>query len=165
MDITCVGENQYKLKSKKGSLEVTLGEKVEIVSGGNTNSPFVIRQPGEYEVDGMSVFAYAATGGIAALVQVDDIKIFCLANIIDDSVIEEQETVDVVLLSCDNVGSKDLVEMIGKIEPSYVVPAGSKEFITKFVSTFEHTAREMPKLSLTKATINAEITDVVILTG
>ena len=125
MDITAVGKNTYKIKGKKGSVTVEVGKGVEIVGAAN-KTVFPINQPGEYEVEGISVFAYSAGETLATLVQVEEIRVLVVGNVLSDNIIDEMDAVDVAILGTEQVGSKALVEMVGKIEPSYIVPSGEE---------------------------------------
>lgn len=162
MDITRSGEKSYKIKGKRGAVTALVGKSIEIV-GGVSKTPFLITQPGEYEVEGISVFAYQADQTLAALVQVEDVKVLVIEESVSDALIEEMDVVDVVLLGTDVVASKELVTLVGKIEPSYVVPAGDEASVAAFVKDFEHTSRISDKLTLSKATMATDITDVVVL--
>lgn len=163
MDIARIAENKYRIKVKRGVAVVNVGVDVEI-QGTVSKTPFVITQPGEYEVEGISVFAYQTGETLASVIHVEDLKVLALASELSDSLIDDLDTIDVVIVNTDKMNSKASVAMIGKIEPSCVVPAGDATNITVFVKDFEHASRETNKLSLSKATLNSDITDVVVLT-
>lgn len=163
MDIVRVADKEYRIKGKKGSVISKLGMSVEIQSAGN-KTPFVIVEPGEYEVEGISVFAYRVEESLGTLIQVEDVKIFCVAGVMSDSLIDDLDTIDVVMLDVDKIEKKAGAAMLGKIEPSYVIPCGEEGMMAQFVKEFEHTARQTDKLSLSKATMSGDVTDVVILT-
>ena len=146
MDIARIAENKYRIKVKRGVAVVNVGLDVEI-QGTVSKTPFVITQPGEYEVEGISVFAYQTGESLASVIHVEDLKVLAA-----------------VIVNTDKMNSKASVAMIGKIEPSCVVPAGDATNIAVFVKDFEHASRETNKLSLSKATLNSDITDVVVLT-
>lgn len=163
MDIAKVAENKYRIKVKRGSVVVNVGESVEILSS-TSKSPFIITQPGEYEVEGISVFAYQTGETLASVIHVEDLKVLATSGVLSDSLIEDQGTIDAVIVNTNSTQSKENVGMIGKIEPSFVIPSGDGPNIATFIKDFEHTARETNKLSITRATLNSDITDVVILT-
>lgn len=142
---------------------VNVGESVEIQSS-NSKSPFVITLPGEYEVEGISVFTYLVEETLASVIHVEDLKVLTTSGILSDSLIEDQGTIDVVIVDTNKGKSKEGVVMMGKIEPSCVVPSGDADNVTQFIKDFEHTAREANKLSISRATLNSDITDVVVLT-
>ncbi len=163
MDVVKVGDHQYRIKGKKGSVLTRLGESVEIMGSGS-KSPFVITEPGEYEVEGISVFCYRVEEGLGVMIQAEELKCLSLAGIASDALIDDLDIIDVVIVDVDRLESKAAVTMLGKIEPSYVIPSGTAERVGQFVKEFEHTSRETNKLSLSKATMNSDVTDVVILT-
>ncbi len=163
MDIARIAENKYRIKVKRGFAVVNVGVDVEI-QGLADKTPFVITQPGEYEVEGISVFAYKTEDTLASVIHVEDLKVLATSSELSDSLIDDLDTIDVVIVNTDKMSSKASVAMIGKIEPSCVVPAGDTTNVAVFVKDFEHAARETNKLSLSKATLNSDITDVVVLT-
>lgn len=163
MDIAKIAENKYRIKVKRGSVLVNVGELVEIQSN-QSKAAFVITQPGEYEVDGISVFAYQTGSSLASVIHVEDLKVVSTSGALSDSLIEDQGTIDVVIVNTSAIPSKESVEMIGKIEPSTVIPAGDSSAIATFIKDFEHTSRDANKLSISRATLNPDITDVVVLT-
>lgn len=163
MDIARIAENKYRIKVKRGVAVVNVGVDVEI-QGTVSKSPFAITQPGEYEVEGISVFAYQTGETLASVIHVEDLKVLAVASELSESLIDDLDTIDVVIVNTDKINSKASVSMIGKIEPSCVVPAGDAANIAVFVKDFEHASRETNKLSISKATLNSDITDVVVLT-
>lgn len=163
MDIAKVSENKYRIKVKRGSVVINVGESVEIQSS-NSKSPFVITQPGEYEVEGISVFAYQTAESLASVIHVEDLKVLSTSQVLSDAMIEDQGNIDVVIADTNTGKPKESVAMIGKIEPSCVIPSGDSANIATFIKDFEHTAREANKLSISRATLNSDITDVVVLT-
>lgn len=163
MDIAKVAENKYRIKVKRGSVVVNVGESVEIQNNASKAS-FVITQPGEYEVEGISVFAYQVEETLASVIHVEDLKVLLTSGILSDALIEDQGTIDVVIVDTNIGKSKECVAMIGKIEPSCVIPSGDAANVALFIKDFEHTSREANKLSISRATLNSDITDVVVLT-
>lgn len=163
MDITVIDSKRYRLKVKRGQLAIEIGKSIEIETASNKGK-FLISKPGEYEVEGISVFAYAAKDTIASVIHVEDIKILLLAQTVSDALIEEMDTIDVVMIDTNALESKQWVELMAKIEPSIVLPAGENARVSQFVKDFEHSSRETNKLSLSKMTLNSDVTDVVILT-
>lgn len=162
MDITCIKNDQYKLKGKKGFVELTLGSSIKLVSTANDNT-LMIEQPGEYEVEGISVFAYNTQDSLSCMVQIEDVKILCSDVSIGQSLIDELGVVDVVLVGVGGGSNKEKLEMIGKIEPSYVIPSGDASSVANFVKEFEHTSRNESKLAISKTTLSSDVTEVVVL--
>lgn len=164
MDIIKAGKDSYTVKTKRGSLKAVLGERVEIVGAGRKDG-FEITQPGEYEVEGISVFTYNSAERLAAVIQAEGVTVLCADRVLADSIIEEMDTVEVAIVAVTSETSKAMVEMIGKIEPSYVIPAGEEGEIQIFLKDFERTAREAPKLSLAKTAVTMDTTEVVVLSN
>lgn len=100
--------------------------------------PFIISQPGEYEVGGISVFGYpsfhdsqkgAERGNNTIFkILIDEISICHLGDLghtLDAATIEEIGQVDVLLCPVGGeftINPKQAVEVIQKFEPSYVIP-------------------------------------------
>ncbi len=162
MDITAVGLNKVAIKAKRGLVRAEIGESVEITSSGR-ESAFVVTQPGEYEVEGISVFVFATELGHAALIQTEDIKVLIAKDSLKENYVEEMDIVDVVVVGLSEGSNKNIIEMLGKIEPSYVLPIGEKAAVEKFLKDFERSGREAAKLSLNKSSITADATEVVLL--
>lgn len=161
MDISYLGKDSFKIKAKVGSI-VADPEKLTIShkSGGDD---FVITQPGEYEVEGISVFGYKSNESRVFVVQFEDLRIAYLGNLskaLSEKSISELENTDVVIVSTDSMPIKDLVEVVAKLEPYYVLPYG--ENIAKFVASYEHSSRTVKSLSLSKVSLPEDLTEVIV---
>lgn len=164
MDITAINETSFRVKAKKGMVVSESGKRI-VMTGNTSKTPFEINQPGEYEVEGMSVFGYASESDVVYVMQIEDVRILTLGVALSESIIQELDVIDVILLNTDSLNSKDAVDMIGKIEPSTVVPYGDSVNVAAFVKDFEHGSRESDKLAIAKATLNSELTEVVVLSA
>lgn len=164
MDITAISRTSFRVKAKKGMVVSEGGTRI-VMTGNTSKAPFEISQPGEYEVEGMSVFGYATENDVAYVMQVEDVRILTLGSKLSEAIVQELDVVDVILLNTDSLNSKDAVEMIGKIEPSTVIPYGDSLNVAAFVKDFEHGSKESDKLSIAKATLNTELTEVVVLSA
>lgn len=162
MEIAVAGKNGFKLKAKRGTINYESGGSVTL-TGASAKVPFVITEPGEYEVEGVSVFGYASESAVTYVFQMDDVRIMTIAAKVEDKLIDELDIIDVAIVDTDNVGAKELVAMLGKIEPSYVIPHGEATRVAAFVKEFEHSSRESDKLVVNKATIPEDLTEVVVL--
>ncbi len=162
MDITAINDKNFRVKAKKGMVVVEDGVKV-VMTGNSSKAPFEINQPGEYEVEGMSVFGYPSESANVYVLQIEEVRILTLGSTLSESIVQELDVIDVILLNTDTLNSKDAVELIGKIEPSTVVPYGEQVNVAAFIKNFEHGSRESDKLSIAKATLNSELTEVVVL--
>lgn len=161
MDISYLGKDSFKIKAKVGTIvadptKLTISHK----SGGDD---FVINQPGEYEVEGISVFGYKTDSSNIYVIQFEDLRIAYLGNLtksLSEKSVSELENTDVVIVSADNMPTKDLVEVVSKLEPYYVLPYG--ETIAKFVASYEHSSRTVKSLSLSKVSLPEDLTEVIV---
>lgn len=107
---------------------------ISIVGGG----PFVISQPGEYEIKDVSVFGFSSYHddkqgtekgkNIIYLIEIDGFRICHLGDLggsLPAELIEEIGTVDVLCIPVGGkvtLGPNEAVELINQIEPSIVLP-------------------------------------------
>lgn len=162
MDISYQGKANFRIKTKQGFV-VTDSESVAVLHKGETGKGFVISEPGEYEIEGMSVFAYKEEDSTIYVIQAEDIRILHLANLnkaLSEKTINELENIDVVIVPTDNLAAKAAVEIIGKIEPYYVLPYG--EGIEKLITVFEHSSRKVANLPLSKISLSEDLTEVIV---
>lgn len=160
MDISYLGKDKFKIKTKTGSV---LAEQVGLTISHKTGGEdFVINMPGEYEVEGISVFGYKAENSNIYVIQYEDLRILYLGGIeksLSEKMITDLESVDVVILPMDSVPTKELVELVSKLEPYYVLPYG--ELTDKFVAAYEHGSRSVKNLNLSKVSLSADLTEVI----
>jgi len=164
MDITRAKE-EWKIKIKKGLVVVDGEGKVKIGSSGREES-FAISEPGEYEIEGISVFGYAANEQTIFVIQAEALRVLYLGNLkakLEEKLIEELDTIDAVIVKIDQLGVKEVGDLLGQIEPGYILPYGETTKIDEFVRSFEHGSKPMEKLSLTKTMIPEEATEVVVV--
>lgn len=161
MDISYLGNASYKLKTKNGF--VVANEASLTISHKSGEDDFVITEPGEYEVEGISVFGYKAEESNIYVMQCEDIRILYLGNMtrsLSDKDIANLENIDVVIVNVDMMSIKDIVEIVSKLEPYYVLPFG--ESIQKFVASYEHGSRSIKSLNLNKTTLPEDLTEVIV---
>lgn len=107
---------------------------ISIVGGG----PFVISQPGEYEIKGVSIFGFSSYHddkqgaekgkNIIYLIEIDGLRICHLGDLgggLPAELIEEIGTVDILCVPVGGkvtLGSNEAVELTAQIEPSIVLP-------------------------------------------
>lgn len=161
MDISYVGKEIFKIKTKTGVVSAT-PESLTIShkSGGDD---FVITLPGEYEVEGISVFGYKTEGNNVYVIQCDEMRICYLGNLekmLGEKTVSELENIDVVIVSTEMMPMKDLVEVISKLEPYYVLPYGENK--DKFIASYEHSSRSVKSLNLNKLSLNEDLTEVIV---
>ncbi len=160
MDISYLGKGNFKIKAKTGAV-LTDGSKLTISHKGGGDD-FVINQPGEYEVEGISVFGYKAEASNIYVVQFEDLRIAYLGELskaLSEKNISELENIDVVIVCVDMLSTKEIVEVIAKLEPYYVLPYGDS--IAKFVTAYEHGSRGVKSLSLSRASLPDDLTEVI----
>lgn len=161
MDISYLGKADFKIKAKVGT--ILASSKALTISHKNGGNDFAITQPGEYEVEGISVFGYKADEANVYVVQFDDIRVAYLGDIektLSEKTIGELENIDVVILSTDTLATKDLVEIVSKLEPYYVLPYG--EQVQKFIASYEHGSRSVKNLNLSKVSLPEDLTEVIV---
>jgi hypothetical protein len=161
MDISYAGKEQFKIKAKTGT--VTLDANKLSVAHKSGGDDFVITQPGEYEVEGISVFGYTTGESSVYVVQFDDVRVLYLGTLakpLSERNITELENIDVVIFNTDTLSNKDAGEVIGKLEPYYVLPYG--EGVAKFVASYEHGSRSVKNLNLSKVTLSDDLTEVIV---
>ena len=165
MDITYIEKDGLKLKTKRGS--VVIGhDGVATVTGKDAKTPFVISQPGEYEVEGISVFGYGQEGKTLLVVQVEELRVLYVPGLtspINEKLLEDLDSIDVVAAPGE-LEPKIFVQAVGAVEPSYVLPLGESRR-DELVKLFEHGSREATSLALARATLPQETTEVVVLSA
>jgi len=165
MEITYLGHSCFKLKGKQGTVlmdpygDATRNFKLPKVSvdivtishqhqdhnavdhamgTARRDKPFVIDAPGEYEINGISVFGFPSFHddmqgsergkNIMYIVHIDDVSVAHLGDLgheLDEKTIEAMGSVDVLLCPVGGVFTIDpkvAVSVIQSIEPSYVIP-------------------------------------------
>lgn len=161
MDISYLGDDGYKIRAKAGA--VMARQQQLTISHKSGEDDFVITQPGEYEVGGISVFGYKAEESNVYVVQGEDIRVLYLGNLdkpLGEKTITELENIDVVIVPTDTINVKDVVELVAKLEPYYVLPFG--ELTAKFIAAYEHGSRSVKSLSLSKLALPDDLTEVIV---
>lgn len=161
MDISYLGNSSFKIKAKNGT--VTAEAKALTIAHKSGGDDFVITQPGEYEVEGISVFGYKAEESNVYVIQFEDIRIVYLGDLskpLSEKTIAELENIDVVIVSVDSMPIKDVVDAVSKLEPYYVLPYG--EMTAKFVAAYEHGSRSVKSLNLSKVALPEDLTEVIV---
>jgi len=160
---------------------------ISIVGGG----PFVISQPGEYEIKGVSIFGFSSYHddkqgaergkNIIYLIEVDVFRICHLGDLgerLSSELIEEIGTADILCIPVGGkvtLGTNEAVELTAQIEPSIVLPMhfnlpginqkifGDLNPVDEFLSKMEVEDKTvLDKLSISKDKLPEE-TKVVIL--
>ena len=160
MDISYLGESKFKIKGKNGSVVAdTTALTVSHKTGGED---FVITEPGEYEVEGISVFGSKINESKIYVVQCDDVRVVYLGSLnktLSEKEITDLENIDVVIVGVDTLPMKDTIEIVSKLEPYYILPYG--EMTGKFISSYEHSSRAVKSLNLSKLGMSEDLTEVI----
>lgn len=155
------GKEGYKIKAKTGI--VVANTEGLAISHKSTEEGFKISAPGEYEVEGISVFAYRVDASVAYVVQHEELRVLYFGQLtknLDEKEIADLENIDVVILPVDAASTKDLTELVAKLEPYYVLPYG--EQVAKFVAAYEHGSRAVKSLNLSKLGLPEDLTEVIV---
>lgn len=217
MDITYLGHSSFQIKGKKGSVVtdpyggsvgftlpgvsadvVTVShqhadhnEVAQVQPSSRRDKPFIITQPGEYEVAGISVFGvesyHDANKGIERgrntifTIMVDELRICHLGDLgheLTSDLIEAIGAVDVVLCPVGGVFTIDAsvaVKTIHQLEPAYAIPMhyrtalhedkvyGELSDLATFLKEYGMDPQPQPKLHLEKGVLPEE-TELVVLT-
>jgi L-ascorbate metabolism protein UlaG (beta-lactamase superfamily) len=220
MDITYVGHSCFRLRGKEGLVitdpfsssvgfpmpklsadVVTVSHDHEdhnqhhLVKGTTSREkPFIITQPGEYEVQGISVYGYPTYHdgkqgtdrgtNVMYSIFLDDVHILHLGDLghlLDEKLIQGIPDVDVLLVPVGGVYTIDptqALEVISLLEPAYVVPMhykteahnqatyGEMFTVDDFIQKSGKQAKTMEKLTLSGPKSGEESeTQLIVLEG
>lgn len=157
---------------------------------GAREKPFIVEAAGEYEISGVSIFGYPsfhddASGkergkNIVFAIIIDGVTIVHLGDLghtLPDSFIEKLGNVDVLLCPVGGtytIGSKEAVNLIQEIEPSYIIPMhyktdahdektfGALETLADFEKAYGVTVEPVKSLSVSAGTMPEQTTLVVL---
>jgi L-ascorbate metabolism protein UlaG (beta-lactamase superfamily) len=180
MEITYVNHSCFKIKGKNGTVVTdpfqssigvslpTISADVVTLSHGHEDhnaadkisgtarrkDPFVISEPGEYEIAGVSVFGLTSFHDDAKgeergkntifTMFMEDLRICHLGDLgheLTDELVEEIGTIDALLIPVGGfytIDAKQAVKIIQQLEPSYVIPMHYRT--AKHNATFEQVA-------------------------
>ncbi len=161
MEITYLGKNNFKLKTKRGT--VTLESDKLTMSHKNGGEDFYITAPGEYEVEGISVFGYKTEETTAYVIQAEEVRVLFvdrLSKPLSEKNLSELENVDVAIVPVEGGETKTVIEVLTKLEPYYVLPF--KDGAKKFVQDYDHGSRSVKSLSLSKLALPEDLTEVIV---
>lgn len=164
MDISYLGHSSFRIKTKTGAVVTDPFSKSSGLTPPSVNAdivtvshqhddhnslkgvsgttrrpqPFVISEPGEYEVEGISIFGYPTfhdeTKGeergenVIYLIQAEGLRLLHLGDLghpLSASLIEELGSIDILMVPVGGVytiGVKEALEVIDSISPSMVIP-------------------------------------------
>ena len=218
MDISYLGHASFRIKSKTGVVVtdpydasiglsvVNTSADIVTVSHGHSDhnniksvagtarrdNPFVITEPGEYEIEGVSVFGYKtyhdSKGGaergenIVFVIQAEGVRIVHLGDLghrLEERLVEKLDGVDILMIPIGGVytiDAKVALETIETIGPSVVMPMhyktpahdnkmfGELTGLDEFVTLYGADVREITdgKYSVNRVSISEDTTEVVV---
>jgi len=152
--------------------------------------PFVIDQPGEYEIDDISVFGYKTWhddkegkergANTIYLIQAEEVRILHLGDLghpLDDKLIEEIDSVDVLMIPVGGkytIDCKMAAQVVADIDPTYILPMHYKteshnpemfaalESREDFVKACGLTTRAVKTLSLSKLSMPEDLSEIIL---
>jgi len=180
MEITQLGEYCFRVKTKTGitvfepeermggvSADLVVwsqGEgKVKMVGTTRRKEPFVVKEPGEYEVEGVSIFGYPASEGAIYLLQVEEVRVLYLGKLatsLSDKQLEPLADIDVLIVGVQGENTKYLGELVKTIEPYLLLPAG-KLVREELQQELGLASREVESLAVSSLALNGEATEMV----
>ena len=194
MEIWYLGHSSFRIRTQKGIIitdpyGLKIGSKLpkikaDIVtishenpdydySGSATNKPFVIRAPGEYEVQGISVFGIPSFHkNTIYLIEAERAKLCHLGgldNQLEEKILNKINSPDILFVpigGSDTIGPKEAIKVIRQIEPKIVIPMHyqDKELrVREFLKALDVKVNSIPKLIIKKTDLVFEGEKVVIL--
>lgn len=214
MEISYLGHSSFKIKTKTGTVVtdpytlpgmkmpaisadiVTVSHQhpdhnnVSSVSGtARREKPFVIAEPGEYEVEGISFFGYQTSHDDSSgkergentifIIQAEDLRILHLGDLgheLPDKLVENLEGIDIVMVPVGGkytINAETAFKVIEKIDPFYVLPMhyrtpahdekmfGDLTDLATFTTAYGHSVRTVKSLSVSKISLPQDVTEVI----
>lgn len=162
MEISCANSEDLKIKTKTGVVLIQ-EDKLVMSHRKSEEGDFVVTGPGEYEVEGISVFGYQVGEQTLYVIQGEDVRVLWLgklANLPGEKVFGELENIDIVALTTGGMEDKTLVELIGKLEPYYVIPLGGQR--DSLITAYEHGSKAVKSLNVSRLSLTDEVTEVIV---
>lgn len=170
MEISYLGNSSVRIAGRAASFvsdpQAGAGKKstadVSLVTVGVNEAAagLVIDCPGEYEVKGTMITGVPVGEGTAYVIQSESTKIGLLTNVSDElsaEALEQLSELDALAVAAEGY------QLIGKLEPKYVIPLGSGEALKKFIEELGATASEpQTKLKVSGRDVPEETTVVVL---
>ena len=157
MEVSITSKNGVRLAARSAKILI---EDNKITFPGTND--LIIDGPGEYEVKGMMVTGVPVGEDTAYVIHSDVATAGVLTNVTDTlsgDALEQLSELDVLFIAAEGY------ELIGKLEPKYVVPLGSGDALKKFLDEMGATAVDpVAKLKVSNRDIPEETT-VAVLTA
>jgi L-ascorbate metabolism protein UlaG (beta-lactamase superfamily) len=176
--ITDPFDKKSGLASPRGNADILiLAEKnnpLYSAISGISGSPFIINDPGEYDVKGVTVTGLPLKQGdryvTVYLIESEDIKILNLGHIMEFDMKEEDVEglggIDVLLLPVGGNGVLDAsaaAKVVNEIEPKIVIPSHATGKLDTFVKEMGGKSETMDKLMLKKKDLAEDQIKLIIL--
>ena len=155
MEVSYLGKNSVRIVARSVKIVVD-GDKLTFPG----SNEVVIDGPGEYEVKGMMITGVPVGEDTAYIIQGDGGSVGILSNVTETlsaEALEQLSEKDVLFIAA--AGH----ELIGKLEPKYVIPLGEGDELKKFLDEMGAASVEkQPKLKITGKDVPEETTVVVL---
>lgn len=170
MEISYLGKNSVRIAGRAITFvsdpQAGAGKKstadVSLITEGTNDAAagLIIDCPGEYEVKGIMITGMPVGEGTAYVIQADSSRVGLLTNCTDElsaEALEQLSELDALVISAEGH------QLIGKLEPKYVIPLGSGEALKKFLEELGAASSEpQSKLKITGRDVPEETTVVVL---
>jgi len=171
MEVSVLGKNSVRIAArnvtfvsdpmagagKKATADVSL---ITTAEPNESAAGLIIDGPGEYEVKGAMITGFPVGEGTAYVVHTDNGTAGLLTNVAETlsaEALEQLSELDVLFIAAEGH------ELIGKLEPKYVIPLGGGESLKKFLDEMSATSVEpVAKLKVSSRDIPEETTVAVL---
>lgn len=163
MIIQSLEKNLFKIISKDKTMVYLQGNTSKITNAKN-KQVFIISMPGEYEVSGIFVQAFALTKkSLAFLVKIENISLLYLEQthkLLSDQKIEELSNVEILFMPF----GKNSLKIIKQIEPCILIPFGRKTEVSKLIQEIGIKPKKIDnnKLNIKKTDLPDEGMEVMV---
>lgn len=152
MEISYLGSDKVRIA----------GRNVKMVASGSTIEVdgLTIDSPGEYEVKGSMITGVPVGEDTAYVIHGDDVSVGVLANANEElgaEALEQLSELDALVVAAERY------EIVGKLEPKYVIPMGDGAAVKKFLDELGAATNEpQAKLKLNGRDVPEETTVVAL---
>jgi len=142
-------------------------------SGSVIDQPFIIHAPGEYEIQGISVFGIPSSHkNVIYLIETEGIKLCHLGNLdhqLEKEALNKINSPDILFIPVSGhgtIGLKEIIKIIRQIEPKIVIPMhyqNKRLEVKEFLKALDVKTTPIPKLIIKKTDLIFEGEKVVVL--
>lgn len=155
MDIFYLGHSSFRIKGKTATLEVNNGQ-INFLS----DTPFVIKGPGEYEVKGVSIIGIGDESNTIYVIEMDGMRVCHLGDLghkLSEAQLEEISSVDIAMVPV------AVTEAVKQVDPWIIIPYYDKQpELDAFLKEMGKTVEPQTKLVISRDKLPEE-TQVVWL--